>query len=152
LRLVLLLALATMLAAYAGYGVLHPDTPAEALAYTVCPFRGEPVVTLATRVAAEDSLPVRRHEEVHAEQCRRLGPWRYRVRNLTSGGRLLLEAPAYCDQLTMPVEYRGWQEQQDTVVKPLATFPRPLFEVNSRQCQQQFLHPRETHRLPHATF
>lgn len=96
MRLVLLLALATMLAAYAGYGLLHPDAPAEALAYTVCPFRSEPVVTLATRVAAEDSLPVRRHEDVHAEQCRRLGPWRYRVRNLTSGGRLLLEAPAYC--------------------------------------------------------
>lgn len=96
MRLVLLLALATILAAYAGYGVLHPDTPAEALASTVCPFRSEPVVTLSTRVAAEDSLPVRRHEDVHVEQCRRLGPWQYRVRNLTSGGRLRLEAPAYC--------------------------------------------------------
>jgi hypothetical protein len=53
-------------------------------------------VTLTDRIAPEDSFPVRRHEEVHASQCRALGPWRYRARNLTSGGRLLLEAPAYC--------------------------------------------------------
>ena len=96
MRLGFLLALATLLAAYAGYGVLHPGVPAEALAYTECPFRGGPRLTMTDRVADEDSLPVRRHENVHAEQCRTLGPWRYRLRNLTSGGRLLLEAPAYC--------------------------------------------------------
>ena len=75
---------------------MHPDAQADALAYTECSFRGGPRVTITERVAPEDSFPVRRHEEVHAQQCRELGPWRYRLRNLTSGGRLLLEAPAYC--------------------------------------------------------
>jgi hypothetical protein len=36
------------------------------------------------------------HEETHAHQCRTLGAWRYRWRNLTGTGRLSLEAPAYC--------------------------------------------------------
>ena len=92
----MLLTLLAALVAFACYRLLYPDVRGEALAYTECPFRGEPRVTITDRVIPEDTFPVRRHEEVHAQQCRELGPWRYRVRNLTSSGRLQLEAPAYC--------------------------------------------------------
>lgn len=69
---------------------------AEPLAYTDCPFRGPARVRVTAHVAPEDTMPVRMHEEVHAAQCRDLGPVRYRLRNLTTRGRLSLEAPAYC--------------------------------------------------------
>jgi hypothetical protein len=68
----------------------------EVLAFTECPFLGNPRITVNPGIAAPDTLPVRRHEEVHATQCRQLGPLRYRIRNLTSRGRLSLEAPGYC--------------------------------------------------------
>lgn len=71
-------------------------TRASALAYTECPWRGPARVTLRPVVTARDSVPVRRHEEVHAAQCDSLGPARYRLTNLTARGRLSLEAPAYC--------------------------------------------------------
>jgi hypothetical protein len=70
--------------------------PVEPLAWTECPFFGEPRVTISSTVSPADSLPVRRHEEVHAAQCRELGALRYRARNLTVRGRLSLEAPGYC--------------------------------------------------------
>jgi hypothetical protein len=41
------------------------------------------------------------HEGVHAQQCRELGPIRYRIRNLTS--KLALEAPAYCAGATVRI-------------------------------------------------
>jgi hypothetical protein len=66
------------------------------LAWTECPLRGEPRVTLTADVAPADTFPVRMHEEAHAAQCRALGPLRYHARNLTAGGRLSLEAPGYC--------------------------------------------------------
>jgi hypothetical protein len=66
------------------------------LATTTCPFRGEPVITISNDVVPLDSAPVRAHEEVHALQCRSLGPWRYRWENLSGSGKLGLEAPAYC--------------------------------------------------------
>ena len=47
-------------------------------------------------LAPEDTQPVRMHEDVHAEQCASLGWTRMRLRNLTAGGRLSLETPAYC--------------------------------------------------------
>lgn len=68
----------------------------QVLAATECPFRGEPVIVIGASVAPEDSVPVRIHEEVHAGQCRSLGPVRYRWRNLFASGKLALEAPAYC--------------------------------------------------------
>jgi hypothetical protein len=68
----------------------------ETLAYTECPFRGDARITVTTGIAPEDTFPVRMHEQVHASQCRELGPVRYRLKNLTSTGRLSLEAPAYC--------------------------------------------------------
>lgn len=43
-----------------------------------------------------DTLATRVHEEAHAEQCRQLGPVRYRLRSLTAAGKLSVEAPAYC--------------------------------------------------------
>lgn len=66
------------------------------LATTTCPFSGEPVIVIAPEVVPVDSAPVRAHEEVHAAQCRSLGPWRYRWENLRGSGKLALEAPAYC--------------------------------------------------------
>lgn len=71
-------------------------TRATALAYTECPWRGRARVTVRMQVSPGDTFPVRRHEEVHASQCDSLGPLRYRLANLTSNGRLSLEAPAYC--------------------------------------------------------
>jgi hypothetical protein len=68
----------------------------EILATTTCPFRGEPRVVMSPTVAADDSAFVRVHENVHAAQCRALGPIRYRWRNLFARGKLALEAPAYC--------------------------------------------------------
>ena len=41
-------------------------------------------------------MPVRIHEEVHAGQCRELGAFRYRWRNVSASGKLALEIPAYC--------------------------------------------------------
>lgn len=68
----------------------------EVLAFTECPFFGDPRITVSPGIAAQDTFPVRRHEETHAAQCRELGPLRYRMRNLTTRGRLSLEAPGYC--------------------------------------------------------
>ncbi|MEX2178217.1 MAG: hypothetical protein WD801_05875 [Gemmatimonadaceae bacterium] len=62
-----------------------------------CPFFGEPEVVFRSELIAPwDTLPARKHEEVHADQCRQLGPLRYRIRSLTPSGKLELEAPAYC--------------------------------------------------------
>ena len=70
--------------------------PATVLAYTTCPFRGAPHVVLTLGIDAEDTMPVRVHEEVHARQCRELGPFRYRWQNVSSSGKVALELPAYC--------------------------------------------------------
>lgn len=43
-----------------------------------------------------DTLVTRVHEEKHAEQCRQLGPVRYRLRSLTAAGKLSVETPAFC--------------------------------------------------------
>ena len=66
------------------------------LATTSCPFGGEPMITISAVVVPVDSEPVRAHEEVHAAQCRALGPWRYRWENLSRAGKLGLESPGYC--------------------------------------------------------
>jgi len=87
----------------------------EVLAFTECPFFGDPRITVNPGIAAQDTLPVRRHEEMHAAQCRELGPLRYRMRNLTTGGRLSLEAPGYCAgaraRLEMGMEPRRVRER-----------------------------------------
>ena len=94
--LLFLVALAVGVGWYIPRMSLLADTRAEALAYTECPWRAPARITLSSRVMADDSLPVLAHERVHAGQCDRLGPLRYRLRNLTARGRLSLEAPAYC--------------------------------------------------------
>lgn len=71
--------------------------PAETLAYTECPWFGDARVRVARGLGPADREPVLRHEQVHAAQCRELGPVRYRWRNLRASGRLSLEAPAYCE-------------------------------------------------------
>lgn len=98
MRLRILAAIALTLVVVFLYRVFiaPPHAFGEALAYTECPFRGDARVTVTSRVAPEDTFPVRVHEELHARQCRELGPFRYRLRNLTSRRKLSLEAPAYC--------------------------------------------------------
>lgn len=77
-------------------GIRRARAAGEVLAYTECSFRGPPRVVIRDDLAAADTLPVRVHEQVHAAQCRALGPFRYRLRNLTGAGKLSLEVPAYC--------------------------------------------------------
>ena len=50
---------------------------------------------------------MRVHEEVHEAQCRRLGPVRYRITNLTGSGKLSLEVPAYCAAAVARIR-SGW--------------------------------------------
>jgi len=94
--LAVLVAVALGLAGVLMYRLLHPGHRGSVLAYTECPFRGDPRVTMAPGLAPEDTFPVRMHEEVHAAQCRELGALRYRVTNLTKRGRRSLEIPGYC--------------------------------------------------------
>lgn len=69
---------------------------ARTIATTTCPFFGDAVVTIVNDLQSRDTMPTRVHEDVHAAQCRQLGPVRYRLRNLTASGRLRAEAPAFC--------------------------------------------------------
>ena len=68
----------------------------QPLAWTNCTLNGPVRMMDVTMLAPEDTQPVRMHEDVHAEQCATLGWTRMRLRNLTAGGKLSLEAPAYC--------------------------------------------------------
>ena len=69
---------------------------ARNVAWTTCPFVGAPIITMLNDIAPWDTFATRVHEEKHAEQCRVLGPVKYRLRSLTSAGKLSVEAPAYC--------------------------------------------------------
>ena len=75
---------------------LRAHRAAREVAWTTCPFVGPPVITMVSDIAPWDTLATRVHEEKHAEQCRVLGPVKYRLRALTSAGKLSAEAPAYC--------------------------------------------------------
>lgn len=86
-----------VIAAWGGIATYRRVTrETTVLATTTCPFRGEPRIIIAPDVEPEDSMPVRVHEEIHAAQCRQLGAVKYWMSNLTSAGKLRLEAPAYC--------------------------------------------------------
>jgi hypothetical protein len=69
---------------------------ARNVAWTTCPFFGPPVVRMVSDIPFYDTLVTRVHEEKHAEQCRELGPVRYRLRSLTSAGKLSVETPGFC--------------------------------------------------------
>jgi hypothetical protein len=90
-----LVAIAFVLAVGLAVQVTRPHY-GEALGSTTCPFFGDARVTLMAGIAPEDTLPVRKHEEVHAAQCRERGPFGYRFTNVTPHGKLAFEAPAYC--------------------------------------------------------
>ena len=100
-------ALALTAAWGASSALRRSHVPGEVLAYTECSFRGPPRVVIRADLAAADTLPVRVHEEVHAEQCRSMGPLRYRLRNLTGSGKLSLEVPAYCAAALVRLKERG---------------------------------------------
>lgn len=96
IRLAVLLGIASVLAVVL---VVRWTTPprGNALAFTECSWTDGPVVVMiGSRIAPEDTAPVRAHEEIHADQCDDLGWLRYHLRNLSVGGRLSLEAPGYC--------------------------------------------------------
>jgi hypothetical protein len=75
---------------------LRAHRAARTIASTTCPFFGPPRVTMVADMQPWDTMPTRAHEDVHAAQCRELGPIKYRVRNLSAAGKLSLEAPAFC--------------------------------------------------------
>lgn len=85
-------------------------TKGDVLAYTECSFRGPPRIVIRGDLAPADTLPVRIHEQVHAAQCRELGPFRYRLRNLTGTGKLSLEVPAYCAAAQVRLKASGHWE------------------------------------------
>ena len=85
-----------MLAAGGRAAWLNAHREARTIATTTCPFFGPPQVVIVNDLQPWDTMPTRVHEDVHAAQCRELGPIRYRLRNLTTGGRLSAEAPAFC--------------------------------------------------------
>ena len=68
----------------------------EPLAFTDCTLKGPVLSMNVGSLPPEDTLPVRAHEEVHVRQCNEMGWTKMRWRNLSAGGRLSLEAPAYC--------------------------------------------------------
>lgn len=94
----------------ASSSIRHARVEGEVLAYTECSFRGPPRVVIRSDLAPVDTLPVRVHEQVHAEQCRTLGPVRYRLRNLTGSGKLSLEVPAYCAAAEVRLKASGHWE------------------------------------------
>jgi hypothetical protein len=83
-----------------SYGALvwrdRSARPARWVGVTECGWRGSPKVIVRGGLRPIDSVAVDAHERVHAEQCKALGPVRYRWRNLTGAGKLGLEVPAYC--------------------------------------------------------
>ena len=91
-----LIALAAAAAVGGRAAWLHSHRAARTIATTTCPFFGPPRVAIVSDLQPGDTMPTRAHEDVHASQCRELGPMRYRLRNLTTAGKLSLEAPAFC--------------------------------------------------------
>ena len=79
-------------------GLLTRDAPLQGqpLAFTDCTLNGPVLSMNVGALAPADTFPVRAHEEVHVRQCNEMGWMRMRWRNRTAGGRLSLEAPAYC--------------------------------------------------------
>lgn len=95
-RLVRIVLLVVLVACLAGLLLRATPPHGEALAYTKCAVSGPAQVMDVLRIRPEDTLPVRVHEDVHFQQCLRLGWLKMRLKNLTAGGRLSLEAPGYC--------------------------------------------------------
>jgi hypothetical protein len=87
-----------LLGVVASYGALvwrdRASRQARWVGITECGWTGHPRVIV--RSGLRDSAAVDAHERVHAEQCKTLGPFRYRWRNLSGSGKLALEVPAYC--------------------------------------------------------
>jgi hypothetical protein len=63
---------------------------------TDCAWFGEPTVTIRPGLARVESIATVAHERVHVEECRDLGPARYRWNTLFAASNLALESPAYC--------------------------------------------------------
>jgi hypothetical protein len=97
-RRTLLLAVLLLVSVWGAHSAwARSNRAARTVAWVTCPFRGDPEVVIRSElIAVWDTLPARRHEEVHAAQCRELGPVKYRLRNFSASGKLELEAPAYC--------------------------------------------------------
>jgi hypothetical protein len=76
---------------------VRQTSAARVFAYTTCPlFGGPPNVVMKNDIPFYDTLVTRVHEEVHAAQCREMGPIKYRLNSLTDAGKMKVETPAYC--------------------------------------------------------
>jgi len=74
---------------------------------TDCSWFGEPRITIRPGLARVESIATVAHERVHVGECRRLGPWRYRLSTLGAQSNLYLEAPAYCASARVRLK-SGW--------------------------------------------
>lgn len=74
---------------------------------THCSWRGEPRVTIRPGLARVESIATVAHESVHVEECRSLGPVRYRWNTLFASSNLALETPAYCAAARVRLQH-GW--------------------------------------------
>lgn len=93
----ILLALLVLTLIYGSVATWRRITrPGRWVGYTDCAWRGKPRVVVRGGLRPFDSLAVVAHESVHAAQCERLGPIRYRWRTLFASTNLGLETPAYC--------------------------------------------------------
>jgi hypothetical protein len=133
---------------------LRAHRAARTVAYTTCPFRGPARVVIRTDIQPWDTLAVRVHEEVHAAQCRDLGPVRYRLRSLTANGKLSLEAPAYCAAARARLavehdrEYASDRLHTD-MIEGLSDVADSgaVKEALARECPEIALQPRRTGRV-----
>jgi hypothetical protein len=70
--------------------------PGRWVGRTHCSWRGAPRVEIIPGLARSESLAAVAHEAVHVDECKDLGPTRYRWNTLFASSNLGLEAPAYC--------------------------------------------------------
>ena len=64
-------------------------------------------MTIRPGLARVESIATVAHESVHVEECRALGPVRYRWNTLFATSNLALEAPAYCAAARVRLK-QGW--------------------------------------------
>ncbi|MEO5569236.1 MAG: hypothetical protein ABIR92_12135 [Gemmatimonadaceae bacterium] len=64
-------------------------------------------MTIRPGLARVESIATVAHESVHVEECRALGPVRYRWNTMFAASNLALEAPAYCAAARVRLT-QGW--------------------------------------------
>jgi hypothetical protein len=77
------------------------------VARTHCSWRGAPRVEIIPGLARTESIAAVAHESVHVDECRSLGPAKYRWNTLSAASNLALEVPAYCASARIRLA-NGW--------------------------------------------